>query len=768
MVYKPIFLGISLGINTKKPSLDLSISINDGLFTLGEKTYSFVIVNSTAEGMRSPMISPQVAPFPEKNDALEMDEIRGLYINIEKQISLPAYFSTVIDKSARSAPKYGLEEEESLDCEVCSADTNEPISEQSIPIRCARFASRSPPIIRAGEDVIECKMPEDYLPIDIFKGEVASGLINILIITLDKWLGEYTRENAVKIVGLGVASNILNLSELGDKLKSILWNKYDILPCFFPSDCASLKSQSEFLARKCASLFPNNNLTVLTIGEHNKVVVDSGYIWYCAVEHYRPSIGEKSYEFMVDLLKESRAMADEKQKITFFSSTAQGGGVALMRHSLVRYLQIINVDVAWHVCTPSTSVFNITKMKVHNVLQNAFNNSIQTKGELEANLQEGEESVWLSEDDKAKIDGWIESNYTQHWKERIQESTVVVLDDHQVSRLAKVIKKDAPNVLIIYRSHIQIRTDLIGKSTDPNNLTAMDNLWQFLWESLTHADYFVSHPFEETVPKDVPAHKVIFQPAGTNQLDGLNKPLGLLAKTYYQRLFNDICTRNGENTVDFNRKYIVQVARFDPSKGINDLLDAYYGLFCMHRKAFPEKEFDIGLVFCGHGSVDDPEAVVIFHALSKRLESEKFQEIRHLITKISLPPVDQLLNVILRNAYVACQLSTAEGFEVKVTESLMKQVPVVVYNVGGLPLQVRDGVNGYIIEKGNIAEVSSRLFQLLTDEKHYKHIKEGINPKDFIGITTPFQALFWLKMSNRSITPKSQRYYKDFAEKYLK
>ncbi|KAI5158609.1 alpha,alpha-trehalose phosphorylase (configuration-retaining) [Nematocida parisii] len=766
MVYKSIFLGISVGVNTTNPSLDICIAINDGLFSLGTKSYSFPIINSTGEKLRSPLITPELMQAPETNDSMEMDEIRGFYISIEKRICLPAYFTAPTDGITRHMPKSGLEEELALDCAKCCRGSTETEFKQEIPRECVRFASRAPPLIRDGELMLKGTMPKNYVAVDMFKEEVSSALINVLIVTLDKWLGEYTKGNAVKIVGLGFASRILSHNELGDKIKSILWNKYDILPCFFPSDCVTQKKQSEFLARKCASLFPNNNLSVLTIGENNKVIVDSGYIWYCSVEHYRPSIGEKSYEFMLDLLKESESMAENNQKITFFSSTAQGGGVALMRHSLIRYLQIINVDAEWYVCTPSSSVFSITKMKVHNVLQNAFNNSAHTKSELEENASNPDETIWLSDTDKSKIDNWIETNYAEHWKERIKKSTVVVLDDHQVSRLAQLIKRDFPNILIIYRSHIQIRTDLMGRSTDKQNLTAIDNLWQFMWESLVHVDYFVNHPFKETVPADVPESKVLFQPAGTNQLDGLNKPLSLLAKTYYQRLFNQICIDNGENPVDFNRRYIVQVARFDPSKGINDLLDAYYGLFCAYKKSFPEKEFDIGLVFCGHGSVDDPEAKTIFHALSKRLEANKFQEIRHLITKISLPPVDQLLNLILQNAYISCQLSIAEGFEVKVTEALMKQVPVIVYNVGGLPLQVKDGVNGYIIQKGNISEVTSRLFDLLTDESHYKRIKDGIAPKDFIGITTPFQALFWLKMSNREVA-KSQRFYKDFAKKYL-
>ena len=36
-------------------------------------------------------------------------------------------------------------------------------------------------------------------------------------------------------------------------------------------------------------------------------------------------------------------------KIAFFNSTPQGGGVALMRHALIRFLRLIDVKCQWQV-----------------------------------------------------------------------------------------------------------------------------------------------------------------------------------------------------------------------------------------------------------------------------------------------------------------------------------------------------------------------------------------------------------------------------------
>lgn len=36
-----------------------------------------------------------------------------------------------------------------------------------------------------------------------------------------------------------------------------------------------------------------------------------------------------------------------KVKVAFFSATPQGGGVALMRHALVRFSHSLNTDIKW-------------------------------------------------------------------------------------------------------------------------------------------------------------------------------------------------------------------------------------------------------------------------------------------------------------------------------------------------------------------------------------------------------------------------------------
>jgi hypothetical protein len=47
------------------------------------------------------------------------------------------------------------------------------------------------------------------------------------------------------------------------------------------------------------------------------------------------------------MMKFATSLRKADKKIAFFSSTPQGGGVALMRHSLVRLANLLEVDLKW-------------------------------------------------------------------------------------------------------------------------------------------------------------------------------------------------------------------------------------------------------------------------------------------------------------------------------------------------------------------------------------------------------------------------------------
>lgn len=44
----------------------------------------------------------------------------------------------------------------------------------------------------------------------------------------------------------------------------------------------------------------------------------------------------------------AKHLKQDKIKVAFFSSTPQGGGVALMRHALVRFSRLLGIDLTWY------------------------------------------------------------------------------------------------------------------------------------------------------------------------------------------------------------------------------------------------------------------------------------------------------------------------------------------------------------------------------------------------------------------------------------
>jgi trehalose synthase len=77
------------------------------------------------------------------------------------------------------------------------------------------------------------------------------------------------------------------------------------------------------------------------------------------------------------------------------------------------------------------------------------------------------------------------------------------------------------------------------------------------------------------------------------------------------------------------------------------------------------------------------------------------------------------INAFQSHADVILQKSTREGFGLTVTEGLWKGRPVIGGDVGGIPLQIEDGVTGYLV--ATAAECAERCLQIMDDPaKHHR------------------------------------------------
>lgn len=132
-----------------------------------------------------------------------------------------------------------------------------------------------------------------------------------------------------------------------------------------------------------------------------------------------------------------------------------------------------------------------------------------------------------------------------------------------------------------------------------------------------------------------------------------------------------------------------------------------------------------------------------------------------------LDPNDQLLNTLITNAHIVLQLSTREGFEVKVSEGLHKGRPVIATNVGGIPLQVQDKKNGFLVETGDWKAVASHMMELWTDEDLYEKMCKYAAGSVSDEVGTVGNALGWFYLAavwtrGQGLKPK-ERWVNDLA-----
>lgn len=516
------------------------------------------------------------------------------------------------------------------------------------------------------------------------------------------FLHNQAREQRSKFIAAGLAF------ENGEELASRLWLKEDIVP-YLNSRFVNLKDKSaKSIAQKIQTFFDENNLIKINLLKNNEAEV----AFLTDLDEYQNTCTKNEFE---DLLKYAKKLKDKR--IIFISATAQGGGVALMRHALIRLFKLLKINASWHILKEKTEAFDITKRKFHNVLQGVSDPNID-----------------FTNQDIGIYNSWIKEN-AELLKNPIKEADIVVIDDLQPNGLVPIIRKVNPKAKIIYRSHVQLESHLIGEKG-----TIQNKVWNFIWGNIKSCDCFITHPIENFVPPSVPMEKVVMMPAATDPLDGLNKKLTDDQIDYYLKIFNRFLLQSNQKALDLKRPYIIQVARFDPSKGIPDVIDSYMKLrekLKMHNKTIPQ------LVITGNGSIDDPDGIPIFNMTMQILGQEQFKEAAKDIKAIRLRHLDQLLNALERKSKLVLQLSIKEGFEIKITECLMKGKPVIAYKAGGIPLQIKDGVTGYLVNVGDTDKVSEIMFNLLTDEEKYEKISYQASQQFRKDVLTVPNALRW-------------------------
>jgi trehalose synthase len=342
-------------------------------------------------------------------------------------------------------------------------------------------------------------------------------------------------------------------------------------------------------------------------------------------------------------------------RVAHINSTDSGGGVAELLQSLVPLLNDLDVDTDWLVMEAPEEFFDVTKA-MHNGLQ-------------------GERSEFTDEMRETYRKVTVEN--AEALDERYD---VIVLHDPQSLGMAPTLTEKFPETPFVWRCHIDL--------TD-----AAPAYLEFVQSYLDPIDraIFTMHEYGGSITG---VEKDTVYPA-IDPLTVKNGPISELSGEDAEAA--DL----GSYPFDSDRPLIVQVSRFDPWKDPLGVIEAYQKV----KETVPEAQ----LALVGAMPDDDPEGIEVYREVEDASEDDP-----DIYPLTNLP--DAGINGLQRGADVVVQKSLREGFALTVSEALWKETPVVGTSVGGIPLQIDDGENGYLVEPKDIDAAADRITRLLEDD----------------------------------------------------
>jgi trehalose synthase len=351
------------------------------------------------------------------------------------------------------------------------------------------------------------------------------------------------------------------------------------------------------------------------------------------------------------LVEEVRELAEplRGRRVVHLSATAFGGGVSEILYTLVPLMRDVGLDVEWQVIYGREEFFNATKL-MHNALQ--------------GNPQDLTDEQWGT---------WTRYN-EMNARELAPGWDVCVVHDPQPAALHSLVPEKADGW--IWRCHIDIST--------PNPAT-IGRLLPYVREypaSLFHVASYVPHGMDGGVN---------IVPPAIDPLAPKNMALSLEDAEF-------VCQQFG---VDTQRPMICQVSRFDPWKDPMGVIDAY--------RLVKEQRPEVQLALVGSMASDDPEGWDFFNATIAHADGDPDIHILNNFSNVGAIEVNAFQSL----AAVVIQKSTREGFGLTVSEALWKGRPFIGGDVGGIPLQVENGISGYLVS--SVADCAARALDIIED-----------------------------------------------------
>ncbi|UCF68222.1 MAG: glycosyltransferase [Acidobacteriota bacterium] len=381
------------------------------------------------------------------------------------------------------------------------------------------------------------------------------------------------------------------------------------------------------------------------------------------------------------------------RRIWNINSTAAGGGVAEMLHTLLAYARGFGVDTRWLVISGSPEFFRVTK-RLHNALHGERGDGSRLDGTAHEIYDE------VTAANAAELEHVIDSD------------DIVILHDPQTAGLIPYLSRRG--IGAFWRCHI-------GMDEPSAEASAA---WKFLAPYLTEARAFVFSRFAYLPDELYHGRCLISAPSidpfsPKNQLmddvtaRAILRHIDVIAETgnnasrHFTRSDGSIATVN--RRADIVREgpppaasapLVVQVSRWDRLKDPVGVLRGFCRAISLGAPS------DAALVLAGpsvKAVADDPEGGEVFEEVVQCWRALP-REQRRRVHLVNLPMDDlqenaAMVNALQRYATTVVQKSLREGFGLTVTEAMWKGKPVIASAVGGIQDQIEHGVSGLLLKR---------------------------------------------------------------------
>lgn len=350
-------------------------------------------------------------------------------------------------------------------------------------------------------------------------------------------------------------------------------------------------------------------------------------------------------------IEEIRSLAEPLKgaRVVHINATAFGGGVVEIFHTLIPLMRDVGLDAEWQVIEGSDEFFNVTKA-MHNALHGA---DIDITPEMQ--------DIYLRHNEaNAKS---FEGDYD-----------FVLAHDPQPAALLHYHGRSGGKHWL-WRCHIDTST--------PNEAA-----WKFIRPYLEPYDVRIFHKPEYA--GDLALSPMAVIPPSIDPLSSKNIPMPLDESRVIMARFG----------IDVDRPLLTQVSRFDPWKDPLGVIDAYR----MVKEQVPE----VQLTLIASMASDDPEGWIFYDRIVRHAGEDFDIHVLHNFHGVGNVEV----NAFQSGSDVIIQKSIREGFGLVVSEAMWKGKPVIGGNVGGIPLQIIDKQNGFLVDSvEECAEVALSLLQ---------------------------------------------------------